>query len=167
MRFNDVDLDGGVTSSVRGVIALLPWSADAFEAPVGPDIFVPVEIGTGSVKVESAKRCLNSLDTAIPVSCSLETDNRHGLRLGQLGKTMTDTRKPAVAGDVARSPRAVADDSHRVTYRVSELAVPSSPPEVRHGRRLHQPLRAYLCATMMVAGLTKPCRPFYNLIKIV
>jgi hypothetical protein len=66
MRFNDLDLDGGVTSSVGRVVALLPWSADALEAPVGPDISVPVEIGTGSVKVESAKRFLNSLDTAKP-----------------------------------------------------------------------------------------------------
>ena len=38
---------------------------------------------------------------------SCETDICHILRLGQLGKTMTDTRRRAVAGNIAHSPRAV------------------------------------------------------------
>ena len=74
------------------------------EAPVGPDIFVPVVIGTESVKVVSAKRFLGHYYARHPpTSFSLGADIRHVLCLGQLGKTMTDTRKPTVAGDVARS----------------------------------------------------------------
>jgi hypothetical protein len=52
-------------SIARGIVALLLWSADTLEAPVGPDTFVLVEIGTESVKVVSTMRFLNSFDTAI------------------------------------------------------------------------------------------------------
>jgi hypothetical protein len=69
MRFIEVELDGGDTSIVRGVVALLPWSADPPEAPVGPDMLVPVEIGMESVKAVSAIRFLSSLDTAILIIC--------------------------------------------------------------------------------------------------
>jgi hypothetical protein len=45
------------------------------------------------------------------MASSLETDIRHVLRLGQIGKTMTHRHatKSTIAGDVARSPQAVVD----------------------------------------------------------
>ena len=62
------------------------------------------------------------------MSSFLETDIRDVLRLGQLGKPMTHTRKPHVAGDAARSPRVVDGKMTPITvYRVSELAAPSCP----------------------------------------
>jgi hypothetical protein len=49
----------------EGIVALLLWSAETLEAPVGPDTFVLVEIGTESVKVVSTMRFFNSFDTAM------------------------------------------------------------------------------------------------------
>ena len=69
MRFVEVEPDGGVTSIVRRVVALLHWSADSLEAP-GKEYICPVEIGTECVKVVSAIRILHSLDIATLVICA-------------------------------------------------------------------------------------------------
>ena len=51
----------------------------------------------------------------LPMSSFLETDIRDVLHLGQLGKPMTHTRKPYVAGDAARSLQVVDGNMTPIT----------------------------------------------------
>ena len=83
---------GGVYEHREGVVASLPWSADALQALVRPDILDPVKTGTESVVVMLAKRFIDSLNIAIPtsMSSSLEIDIRHAQDLGQLAKTIQE-----------------------------------------------------------------------------
>ena len=110
MRFKEVGLDRGVASIERDLVAWLPWSADPLEAPVGPNVFTPSRLAESKryrrkgLSTPSTPICSSYTHVFLPrdryLSCSA---------LEQAEKTMTYTRKPTVAGDTARFPRAVVD----------------------------------------------------------